>query len=112
MKDLEEKVGAFLTYINKKRAPLEKETRATAIGLLREYFRKLRLDFGYTPKVEDLFPVSPEIIIEQILRADYLEFEALPPEIFAAIKRSDPTSEIAGMVSKTNNLIAISNKFK
>src|SRR4051812_42495609 len=99
MKDLEEKVGAFLTGIYKKRARLEKETRATAIDLLREYFRKLRLDFGFAPKVEELFPVHPEIIIEQILKADYLELEAIPAWMVADGKRSASGSELAGIVS-------------
>jgi hypothetical protein len=112
VRNLEEKAKAFLADLDNKRAPLETETRSAAIGLLREYFRKLRLNFGYNLRVEDLFPIPPGTIIEQILKAGYLELENIPSPSFGMIMRGDSTTKIAGLVDRPNNVIIVVNKVK
>ena len=105
-----EKVDAFLSYVDKKRDLSEVETRTRALSLFREYFRKLQLDLGRTPEVEEMFPVAPEIIIEGILKVNYLEPETISADNLADIASGD--SEIAGLIDRENNKVVIAKQFK
>ncbi len=107
-----EKVESFLSGVDRERTGFERETRAKAYDLFCRYWKKLSFILDSPPRVEDLFPVAPEIIIKHILEVDYFEPETIPAENYADVATGKSMTEIAGLIDRKNNRVIIANKFK
>lgn len=104
-------VEAFLSAVENRRSPPDREIQERAVHVFTQYC-KLLCHFKDSPlEVEDVFPVDPQIIIRHVLQIKYFEVDTIEGyEEFMEGEKS--RTQIAGLIDRDEDQIVIAKKFR